>query len=784
MSSSKNGRRSDESLQIPSNAIYEDEDPSLERPSNSRHTDSPGLVRSSEESIASTSSLSSREAPPFRTKGIPRRSSETIYPQLPPEEFSDDIQKLIREADEAFQAVGNTLAEVRLERYSLSDEDTLPQAFTLEEPPQMSGSILERPGPLTPDMSPILQQFPVRLTPQSQTRFNTSPALPPPTRNTSVTKRKKSKKHLKSPKIKSPPKAVKARKPTPNRAAAARHAPRWTLTENVTELFTGRLFNKLEVDEMLTEAQLEEYKRRRMSTLKTQQEQEASEILKPSAADAKPSSEAAPSSEAKPSETKSSDTESLDTPIEPFHLEDLPSRIGSAGVKLTAETPVEEKKEVIVGPTFFYDDDPETQDFSVDRDELFLDEPSSNASNSTSGSSAKAASTRGSAYSSPPAKKSLKGLMAGRKQPPGLPSIPEANSAPRTPSVMDELFLDMQQKKQQLQLQDVVADSDYVYLRASPCTLTAPGFRHGPIRVAKADLIPEPTLGGADDGLDWTAFQMAILGGAGDWNSESDDTIHRRTVEELDDLVDWWESWHFEGSGSSHGGHGLGSLVTSEEAELLLLQTPPSPTSTLSGSGGEYYSSDISSYYSDIKQDNPYSAHHRWQTLRRQAAVQGLGLPGPKTSSFDDGSNRASSNNFNRDYHGRHSSKIYVPTTAALNPTTTTSAAMNPTTSAIPRSAFSTAGAGGMKPKPRPLPLELAGKPVDGDKLPPRFATDRRSLASLPQSPMLDLRVISDPEGDDVDVEVVPMGYNLGHDLGDFLKWEAEHVYAYSDVMM
>lgn len=631
-------------------------------------------------------------------------------------------------------------------------------------------------------MSPILQQFPPRLTPHPQTRFNTSPALPPPTRNASVTKRKKSKKHPKSPKVKSPPKAVKARKPIPNRAAAAKHAPRWTLTENVTELFTGRLFNKVEVDEMLTEAQLEEYKRRRMSNLKTQQEQEASETLKPSAADAtKSSSEAAPSSsEAKPSETKSPDTDSLDTPIEPFHLEDLPSRIGSAGVKLTAETPVEEKKEVVVGPTFFYDDDPETQDFSVDRDELFLGEPSSNSTSTSGGSvtTPAAAGGRGGAFSAPPpTKKSLKGLMAGRKQPPGLPSIPEANSAPRAPSVMDELFLDLQQKKQQLQLQDSVADSDYVYLRASPCTLTAPGFRHGPIRVAKADLVPEPTLGGgADDGLDWTAFQMAILGGAGDWNSESDDTLHRRTVEELDDLVDWWESWHFENNGS-----GLGSLVTSEEAERLLLQTPPSPASTISG-GGEYGYSDLSAYYGDIKQDNPYSAHHRWQTLRRQAAVQGLGLPGPKTSSFDDPMSNNSNNNngngsFNRDYHGRHSSKIFVPTTAALNPTTTANA------TAIPTSTFSTAG-GGMKPKPRPLPLELAGKPVEGDKLPPRFAADRHSLASLPQSPMLDLRVISDPEGDDVDVEVVPMGYNLGHDLGDFLKWEAEHVYAYSDVMM
>jgi hypothetical protein len=49
----------------------------------------------------------------------------------------------------------------------------------------------------------------------------------------------------------------------------------------------------------------------------------------------------------------------------------------------------------------------------------------------------------------------------------------------------------------------------------------------------------------------------------------------------------------------------------------------------------------------------------------------------------------------------------------------------------------------------------------------------RVSLAeSLPPSPMLDL-VLPSPSQDD---EVIPMGFNLGHDLGDFLNWEAHHV--------
>jgi hypothetical protein len=49
----------------------------------------------------------------------------------------------------------------------------------------------------------------------------------------------------------------------------------------------------------------------------------------------------------------------------------------------------------------------------------------------------------------------------------------------------------------------------------------------------------------------------------------------------------------------------------------------------------------------------------------------------------------------------------------------------------------------------------------------------RGSLAeSLPPSPMLDLVLPSLNK----DNEVIPMGFNLGHDLGDFLRWETNHV--------
>ncbi|RYP73017.1 hypothetical protein DL771_003885 [Monosporascus sp. 5C6A] len=622
---------SEESLRVSSATTCEDDGPPPQCPPESRHTKSTSLVRWNEEAATPDSSSDLGETSSSQPEEKARTPIGRHGTQVSVEEYSQDIRQLIQEADEAFREVGSAIDEVKLVQYSHSDKT--PRTSTYEVEASMSGSFTERPGPSTPEISPILKS-PLRQ--KSQPR-SVIPGPTAPARSPSKPKRKKSKKGTNLPKPVKP-----LRKPVITRPVI-KTVPRWTLTENVAELLTGRLFNKVEVDEMLTEAQLEEYKRRRMSQLKTQQMNEAS---------------------------KSSDTESIDTPIEPFHLEDLPSRIGSAGVKLTAEIPVEEE----AASSFF--DDAEPQNFSVerDRDELFLaPSPSEN-----SGTEARPVVSR-EAHPVPP-KKSLKGLMAGRKQPPGLPSIPET---PLTSSFHDELFLGRHLSN----APESVADADYVYFQSSPCTMTVPAFKHGPIRFAKSDLIPEPSLGGADDGLDWTAFQMAILGGAGDWNSESDDTIRRRTADEIEELVDWWESWGFGGAGGLVGGEPEAS----------------SPTSTVSA--GDF--SDIS--YNDIQEDNPYSAHHRWQALRQQAAAQGLGLPGPKPSSLDE--------------YQAPSSRSY-------------------------------AGAGAARPR--------------------KFA-DRQSIDSLPQSPMLDLRVI---RSDNDDVDVVPMGYNLGHDLGDFLRWEAEHVYA------
>ncbi|KAK3296573.1 uncharacterized protein B0H64DRAFT_321542, partial [Chaetomium fimeti] len=47
------------------------------------------------------------------------------------------------------------------------------------------------------------------------------------------------------------------------------------------------------------------------------------------------------------------------------------------------------------------------------------------------------------------------------------------------------------------------------------------------------------------------------------------------------------------------------------------------------------------------------------------------------------------------------------------------------------------------------------------------------SIQSLPQSHIMDLEMSPVVEGNEY---IVPIGFNLTHDLGEFLNWHYEHV--------
>lgn len=224
-------------------------------------------------------------------------------------------------------------------------------------------------------------------------------------------------------------------------------------------------------------------------------------------------------------------------------------------------------------------------------------------------------------------------------------------------------------------------------------------FRHGPIRIAKADIAlayssSKLATAALDNSLDWTAFQVAILGGAGDLYGESTDYSRRAEEEEdVDDLREWFSEFGFAGCGRLDRGTQPGTPVTERGG---------SPASTRSSQSGRLL---------------PIPVEKEFTTGFWSHARSGDEVGREASSRFD----RARSVGLRRWTVEGH-------------------------------------------------PKRYEGMSIDSSRRP---SVD--SMASLPQSPMLDLVVSKDSDGNEY---VVPMGYNLSHDLGDYLNYEAENVYA------
>ncbi|KAM0335453.1 hypothetical protein ACHAQA_000499 [Verticillium albo-atrum] len=129
-----------------------------------------------------------------------------------------------------------------------------------------------------------------------------------------------------------------------------------------------------------------------------------------------------------------------------------------------------------------------------------------------------------------------------------------------------------------------IHDEDFVFFKSTPCTLTMPTFRHGRIRFPKSEVVKGRKIA-VDDTLDWTAFQMAILGGAGDFFSDPSDFAPRTEADEIDELTNWFDDFGFE----HHG--------------LLIAAGPPWEGSPSTVTGGSY--SPTSSTMTDTDADLP-----------------------------------------------------------------------------------------------------------------------------------------------------------------------------------
>lgn len=111
-------------------------------------------------------------------------------------------------------------------------------------------------------------------------------------------------------------------------------------------------------------------------------------------------------------------------------------------------------------------------------------------------------------------------------------------------------------------------NDEYLYLKSTPYSLATSQFRHGPIRIPKSELGKGAVA--MDETLDWTAFQMAILGANDMGSYDGGDDGDYGLVEEM---AEWFDEFGLE----THG-----ELIP-EPADRAAPHTP-SPSSSSSRS--------------------------------------------------------------------------------------------------------------------------------------------------------------------------------------------------------
>lgn len=455
---------------------------------------------------------------------------------------------------------------------------------------------------------------------EASPRRSKSPPVKVPVRRDSIKKHKKKRKSALSPK------------------KAGRQQPRWTFTDNVTDLLGLQMFRRVEADETVTPEQVEAFRRKRQveeeeriseeERLSEERLSEEERIFEERLSEERLSEEERVAGEGRASD------DGDDTPLEPFYLDDLASRI-EAMLASGPTTPEPEPSE----PDGFHE--PVRQDFSVRR-------------------------------------KPIPDTADPIPIPPKNPARARARGLPTIPELRVTAADDNEPTAPPADPFESYEDDDFVFLRSTPCTLTMPSFRHGPIRIKKSDL--EPVFD-PDNTLDWTAFQMAIMG-AGDFFCE--EALSPRYSEEAEqaELHAWFDAFGFEG---------CGRLVTEDESAA---EGAPEP----SPSSGEF--SPVSSPASSCSdEDLPIPIEAEF------AAEFWYGGGGPAAKRWS--------------VRGRRGRR--------------------PSGDSLPQSPM--------------MPLDVAGR-------------DKEVLGVAP---------VEWSGG----AEVVPMGYNLSHDLGDFLTWEAENVYAF-----
>ncbi|EMT61196.1 hypothetical protein FOC4_g10014245 [Fusarium odoratissimum] len=422
--------------------------------------------------------------------------------------------------------------------------------------------------------------------------------------------------------------------------------------------FSGQRFRRIEADEMLTPDRIEALRKKREAA--QQLDDERATTRERYSIDS----------------VRSAASDNSETDIEPFHLDELASRI-------RARQAVENSAVSVVVT-------PPATDLAPDLD-LVSRDVSKRASGEEDDESV--GSNKDKSDASPetspqvPVKNPARfGAEASQK----LSSIPEVLVAatakdeasiepPASPPAAETTNMKMEE------------NDEFFYLKSTPYTLTKPSFRHGPITLAKAEV--GKGVKTMDDTLDWTAFQMAILGGAGDFLQDMSSEEDTKQVEEI---TSWFDTFGFETYG------------------VLIPEDVPEPEP-------EPVAVSVSEHTPSMR-----SSAHSTLSSTPSTIDTDIDLPIPVGAEFPSGF-------WNAPAPGQTLDKAKFYNSTGL-------------------------------------------KRWVGEGRPKR-PSSHSSEDSLPPSPMMPL-VVHMGAGEADIPDTVPMGYNLDHDLPDFLKWEAENVYA------
>ncbi|KAK6612603.1 hypothetical protein H4I96_01816 [Botrytis cinerea] len=473
-------------------------------------------------------------------------------------EFTDNVEQLIRETDEAFQAAGFAIAkQPKITGMTLDDLHNMNvkninnSTVTRQNRSTYSSKPLARTNSISKRNQMQNSNF-LKERPSSTSLSGKSP-VPKSSFNS------KAKKSI-SPKQKKNTALEKAsRKSLPHPHSSAR----WNLgdvTASMADVFKGK-FTRLEADEMLTPDRLQQLEEKaekakldneRKASLENAQSEAARNADTVKDADAITSvghSRTMDADKKLDTNIVSSDNPESVSPTEPFHLEHLLPRINNDKDK----TPTSAQ---ILGPSsplpFTSADVSESSENDQRRGRKALSDVSNpdyaeiDAIEQAFEDLNFPSPPRDSPHSPPrlPRSRSNTGMTSL------LPTIPEISPlnilAPRTP---ERSFSQDSEYSQDSSTSSV----DYIQLPSTLYTLTSPLFRHGPIRLEHAyhrsnrDSLSAPDL---EEALDWTAFQMAISGTMDDGTlGASQESIWEADEAEVDSIFDWWSGFGYPGIG-------------------------------------------------------------------------------------------------------------------------------------------------------------------------------------------------------------------------------------------